>query len=761
MPIVKFPVVTIIWIILVGELVASCSSAVPGPEGMAQLISEAGKLEYNRLNDFCPEAQLAFADSTLATHPAGATADEANYKRALALIKLGRENEAAATLEMLLKNINPYEAKDISVLRRELATAYLRDGEKTNCIHNHGAGSCIFPIDETGVHSDKSGSAKAAQVLEAMLLENPDDLEARWLLNIAYMTMGSYPAKVPISLLISGLGGSAGTPLVKPFEDMAATAGLNINNQAGGSIAEDFDNDGDIDLVTSSWDLKESMHYCRNNGDGTFTDVSSASGLRNVMGGSNIMQTDYNNDGFKDIFVLRGGWKGEYGKEPNSLLRNNGNGTFSDVTKEAGLLSFHPTQTATWNDFNNDGWLDVFIGNESTDLRYPGINACELYINNGKGAFTNTALESGANISAFVKGVASGDYDNDGWVDIIVSTMENRKYLLKNEGTRNGMPHFRDVASEAGLGNCNTRTFATWFWDYDNDGYLDIFLCNYNFTHSLGWYAAAEALHLPAEGAAKQFLFRNKHDGTFEDVSGEAGLGKVAFAMGANFGDIDNDGYPDMFLGTGNPDFQSLVPNKLFKNTGGKYFSDVTSAARVGSLQKGHGVSFCDLDSDGDEDIYIDMGGAYPADAYENSLFVNPGQNSNRSISIKLEGVQSNKAAIGAKIKVSFKEGSNSRSVYRDVNSGGSFGSNPLVQHIGIGQSKIVDTVEIRWPATKTVQRFANIQPGDYLVIKEGAASFQKKQMKKLDFSGHIKNAIDCVPVGPSTGTIGSTKKRE
>ena len=124
------------------------------------------------------------------------------------------------------------------------------------------------------------------------------------------------------------------------------------------------------------------------------------------------MQTDYNNDGLKDIFVLRGGWMKQFGKQPNSLLKNNGDGTFTDVTKQSGLLSFHPTQTATWADFNNDGWLDVFIGNETTsDL---DVNPCELYINNKNGTFTETAAKAGCDIKAFVKGVTSGDYDNDG-----------------------------------------------------------------------------------------------------------------------------------------------------------------------------------------------------------------------------------------------------------------------------------------------------------------------------------------------------------
>src|SRR5204862_1866704 len=142
-------------------------------------------------------------------------------------------------------------------------------------------------------------------------------------------------------------------------------------------------------------------------------------------------------------------------------------------------------------------------------------------------------------------------------------------------------------------------------------GWQDILVCSYQFTESLAYYAAAEATQFNAGSSGRVILFRNKHDGTFEDVYVQTGLKNIAFAMGANFGDIDNDGYLDFYLGTGNPQLRSAVPNKLFKNMNGTSFLDVTTSARVGNLQKGHAVSFADLDNDGDEDIYIKMGGAY------------------------------------------------------------------------------------------------------------------------------------------------------
>jgi hypothetical protein len=332
--------------------------------------------------------------------------------------------------------------------------------------------------------------------------------------------------------------------------------------------------------------------------------------------------------------------------------------------------------------------------------------------------------------------VTSGDYNNDGKADIFISTMTGQKYLFKNETVKNGPVKFKEVTRQAGLSNDGTRTFPGWFFDYNNDGWLDILVCSYEFKQSLAYYAAAEAIQSnQVEGnSGKVVLYRNKQDGSFEDVSEEMGLKNIAFAMGSNFGDIDNDGYLDFYLGTGNPSFKSLVPNKLFRNIEGTKFMDVTTSARVGNLQKGHGVSFADLDNDGDEDIYIEMGGAYVGDAYESALYLNPGQNSNRWIDIVLEGTNSNRVAIGAKIKVTFKENGKERFVYREVNSGGSFGSNPLRQHIGIGQANIIDKIEIYWPATNQTQVFKDIPVGLNIKIKEGASNFTTYKLGQYNF---------------------------
>ncbi|MEP7318941.1 MAG: VCBS repeat-containing protein [Panacibacter sp.] len=199
------------------------------------------------------------------------------------------------------------------------------------------------------------------------------------------------------------------------------------------------------------------------------------------------------------------------------------------------------------------------------------------------------------------------------------------QFILKitNDDSMHTIKPFRDIAANVGL-NYKCMAGGSIVDGFNNDGWLDILVCGYEFTEPLSYYAGAEATQTPLNNAGKVFLFRNKHDGTFEDVSAKTGLNKIAFAMGSNFGDVDNDGYLDFYLSTGNPQLKSAVPNKLFKNVNGTSFLDATTSTRVGNLQKGNGFSFADPDNDGNEDIYIKMGGAYADDAYENSPYLNP-----------------------------------------------------------------------------------------------------------------------------------------
>jgi hypothetical protein len=704
---------------------------------------------FNKDNPFCPEAELAFYDSLLRVHSPNYQEMGIRLYKSISLIKLGREKEAIDLLKDVLVKIKQtkYQTAE-NEAKSYLALAYLRLGEKNNCYNNHDGGSCIFPIQGKGIYSYPYASQKAIDMYEEIMEKDSADLVSRWLLNIAYMTIGEYPGKVPRQWLIPGLDTDTCAYKVKPFRDIATDVNLEGERRmAGGAIVDDFDNDGYLDMVTSSWGLEESMHYFRNNADGTFSDLSKTSGLSEIKGGLNIIQADYNNDGYTDILVLRGAWMKEFGKQPITLLRNNGDGTFTDVTIESGLLSFGPSQTATWADFNNDGWLDLFIGNETTSIDH--LHPSELFINNHDGTFTNAARQAGCEMVGFMKGVVSADYNNDGWPDIFISTLDGRKILLKNKGIKNQIPQFENVSHAAGLDKEPTMTFPTWFWDYDNDGWPDIFVCGYAYQSSMTASVAAEALGRPLPNASKMYLYHNNHDGTFTDVSKDAGLSRSVFAMGANFGDIDNDGWSDMYLGTGNPDFKSLIPNKMFKNIDGKQFADVTSSARVGNLQKGHGVSFADIDNDGDQDIFTRIGGALPADGYFNSFYINPGQNKNKWISVLLEGTKSNRSAIGAHIAVTFTDSGLKRTVYMDVNSGGSFGANPLRKEIGIGRAEKIDELIIKWPTSGIVQVFKNIAPNQFLKIKEGDNQPEKMNLKVLKFKEKSEKmgAVSCGPI--------------
>src|SRR6059036_1106936 len=398
----------------------------------------------------------------------------------------------------------------------------MRLGEQENCVAHHGIDSCLVPIKGTGLHTVTRGSRSAIREFTAVLETRPDDLGARWLMNIATMTLGEYPDKVPAKWRIPPKV-FASEYDIKRFYDIAPGLGLAIQGHAGGAILDDFDGDGFLDVMFSSMGVRDQLRYFRNNGDGTFTDRTEESGLLGETGGLNIMQTDYNNDGWPDVLVLRGAWFGVEGHYPLSLLRNNGNGTFDDVTEETGLLRFHPTQAATWFDYNNDGWLDLSIGNETT----PGdTNRCELFRNNGDGTFTECAAEVGLDAIAFMKAVASGDYNNDGWPDLYVSSRGQPKMLFRNEGPQSadkspkGAWKFTDVAAQAGVTEPR-YSFPTWFFDYDNDGWLDIFVAGFGIK-DVG-DIAADYLGLPTRGERAR-LYHNNHDGTFTDVTKDAHL---------------------------------------------------------------------------------------------------------------------------------------------------------------------------------------------------------------------------------------------
>jgi hypothetical protein len=235
---------------------------------------------------------------------------------------------------------------------------------------------------------------------------------------------------------------------------------------------------------------------------------------------------------------------------------------------------------------------------------------------------------------------------------------------------------------------------------------------------------AADYLGLPTS-AERGRLYRNRGDGTFDDVTRTVGLYRVVPAMGLNFGDLDNDGWLDLYLGTGNPDFGTLIPKRMFRNADGRRFQDVTTAGNFGHLQKGHAIAFGDVDNDGDQDVFELMGGAFLADKAYSALYLNPGQR-NHWLRLELQGVRSNRSAIGARIKVELKTANGIRHLYRTVGSGGSFGGSPLRAEIGLRDAAGIAAVEIFWPATGRTQRLTGLLPDrGYQVREDGTSAVQ------------------------------------
>ena len=468
----------------------------------------------------------------------------AQFKYAEQLLYAGKNEAAMVQLKEIIQILQGKMEEGTKIVYELLALCYLRMGEQQNCIDRHTAESCIIPIQGEGIYKLPSGPENAIKVYEQILNAYPDDLQSRWLMNIAYMNLGKYPEGVPEKWLVpTNIFKSKGEIR---FKDVAIPLGLDVKGISGGVSMEDFDNDGNLDLLMTSYGFTDPVRYFKNNGDGTFSERTHEANLDGIVSGLNTLHADYDNDGDRDVIILRGGWL-EGGTHPNSLLRNNGYGTFTDVTIEAGLLSFHPSQTGGWADFDGDGWLDLYIANESFPQKTPHPN--ELYKNNGNGTFTNVAKTLGVDFAGFFKGCAWGDINNDRLPDLYLSDINGPNRMLVNRG--NGA--FQDIATASDLTN-PLMSFPCWFFDYNNDGWEDVAVVGYSFNPNQ--QAAGELLqeylgNLP-EGDWFR-LYRNDGNEKFTDVSKQAGLKTLTFAMGCSFGDLDNDGWLDFYWAPANP----------------------------------------------------------------------------------------------------------------------------------------------------------------------------------------------------------------
>jgi hypothetical protein len=620
----------------------------------------------------------------------------------------------------LLEQTRPWVETNDALSELGLATVIflqgvtaMRRGENENCIMCRGESSCILPIVPAAVHTSPAGSRLAIRHFTEYLERIPDDFGVRWLLNLAHMTLGEYPQKVDPKYLISIDKWLKSEFDIGKFRDIAHEAGVDRFGMAGGGVFEDFDNDGLLDLAITDCEPGTPMGFWRNRGDGTFEDRAKEAGLIGQMGGQTVIPTDYNNDGFMDMYISRGAWFLIPMRQ--SLLRNNGNGTFTDVTEQAGLIGPLNVHVSRWADYDNDGWLDVFLTCEKQSIR--------LCRNRGDGTFENVTDKAGLtqNPNLYCKGATWIDYDNDDYLDLFVDNRSGDARLYHNN--RNGT--FTNVTESMGIDG-PTQGFSCWAWDYDSDGWLDIFATCYD--KELG--DVIRGMVGQPHHRLSNRLWRNVNGKRFENKTKEAGLDQVFATMGSNFADFDNDGWLDFYLATGTPDLSFLVPNRMFKNVGGKRFTDISVSSGTAHLQKGHSISCADWDRDGDIDFFMQVGGAVAGDSFHNVLFQNPGQGNNW-LTVKLVGKKTNRPAIGARIKV-VTAGDHPITAYRMVYPGSSWGCNPLEQTIGVAKSSQIALLEIHWPTSGTTQVFRDINVNQSIEVTEFAKEYRKLDRKPI-----------------------------
>ena len=510
------------------------------------------------------------------------------------------------------------------------------------------------------------------------------------------------------------------------FVHFPGNDGIPINREifGPGVCVADYDGDGyqDIyfvngrDLYQRGISARNALY--RNNGDGTFTDVTERAGVSGTGYGLGCVWGDYDNDGFPDLYVT------QYGR--NVLYHNNGDGTFTDVTDKAGVAGtefgtlFH--SGATFFDYDRDGLLDLYVGGYvslENGPRYCNISGARtscppsvykgtadiLYHNNGDGTFSNVTKAAkiyepqGKNLA-----VGAADYDNDGWPDLFVANDGLNAYLYHNQ--HNGT--FEEVGVITGMAlTAQGNTMAAMcisLGDYDNDGWLDLFITDFQ--------------------KNSDHLWRNNRKGSFDEVSDQAGITvptRDVLSFGGGFFDYDNDGWLDLFVANGHvyPEVEQVSPdvhfkqiNSLFHNEGNGKFVETTKTAGSGfeTPYAGRGVAFADFDNHGFVDVLVANNGDPPL------LLRNSGGNGNHFLNIKLVGHKSNRDAMGARIRV-FAGG---LSQIREVAGGGSYLSqSDLRAHFGFGRATRVESIEVSWPSGQK-QTFHDLNVDKFYTIEEG-----------------------------------------
>lgn len=569
------------------------------------------------------------------------------------------------------------------------------------------------------------------------------------------LILGSTLSAATERLLAQGVASHTAKPLSlpapsgRPFNahlvDVAARAGLTapviygdmdskkyiLEATGCGCAFVDYDNDGWMDLFILSGTRLQGAppgatnRLYKNNRDGTFTDVTEKAGLTAVGWASAVCVGDYNNDGFEDLFCTYFG--------QNRLYRNNGDGTFTDVTKAAGLW----TEQTRWGagcsflDYNRDGHLDLFVSNyvrfslehapvpgENVNCNWKGIPVeCgprglptgrhSLYRNNGDGTFTDVSQQAGiaGATESYGMTVVTADFDEDGWPDIYVACdstpsllfMNNHDGTFREEGVMRGVALSDDGAEQAGMGLA--------VGDYDLDGHLDLFKTHF------------------ADDA--NGLYHNDGRANFDDVTRSSRIGVETryICWGTGLVDLDNDGYPDLFIVSGSvypeverklPQYANKSPRSVFRNLGNGTFEELLEQAGPGVAEAhcSRGCAFGDFDNDGDLDILIVNLNEPP------SLLRNDLSGNQNWLKVKLEGVKSNRSAIGARVSVRYGGKVQTQAV---LSQSSFYSCNDSRLHFGLGSSKTAD-IEVHWP-NGLVEQFPGIASRQWLKLREGTGS--------------------------------------
>lgn len=689
------------------------------------IIDDARKdpLKYFHASEF----RVDFVDSLVKANPRN---PQLRYYYALEY----QNSEELEKSILILQNLESmmFDSASLRMANEALAVSFLRLAEVKNCFENYTPANCILPFDEEAIHQNKNYIQSSLKHLDFLLNRYSDDYKYHWMYNLAHLANGTYLDEMDPDYLIPGMQDLEDLPedLNAPyFKDVGMIRGVGDERISGSACVEDFTGDGNLDIFTTSYGFGDEVIFYKSDGEGGFNNNTRTAGLKGIMGGLNIVCGDINNSGFVDILILRGAWLAQHGEHPNSLLRNNGDGTFTDITISSGLYEEKPTQVAAFADINHDGYLDIFVGNESTsewqDLFVEGSDEepkaypSEVLLNNGDETFTRYETMDGFKLDEFVKGASWGDVNNDGWPDLYVSVMGGENKLFVHRGLNEmGLPRFEEIGGKAGVSQ-PYFSFPVWFFDYNNDGMDDIFAVSYD-VRSIKRVAdevARERLGLPTRSEYSR-LYKNMGNETFQDVTKEMGLNTVMFGMGANYSDLNNDGFPDIYIGTGAPSLSSVVPNRLFLNYEGGQFRESTARSALGHLQKGHGVSMADFNGDGMLDIYMVLGGSVEGDFYHNALFENRSKTGNW-VTLELEGTDANRQAIGAKVELNIVTENGMKSLYKTVSTGGSFGNNSSRLHFGIGKAETVDSIIIRWPGSAEAQTVTQPAVNTLLQIRQ------------------------------------------